>query len=215
MPKVGPTLKWVDTEVGAVEIDPQERGDGWVRGEILATGFSNLGMPFLRYRTGDVATLRMDPPESVSRGRPVIDAIDGRIEDYVVTPDGRRVGRMDHAFKNARALRELQIVQKTPEAILLRVVPAEAFNARARSEIEGELRSRLGHQIRIDFESRRYTGKEALQEALLFEQAALDGYRDLLEQVDGCGDVILEEFARQQVSVESEHVSELKMLLGE
>ena len=70
-------------------------------------------------------------------------------------------------------------------------------------------------KIRIDFESRRYTGKEALQEALLFEQAALDGYRALLEQVDGCGDVILEEFARQQVSVESEHVSELKMLLGE
>ena len=142
----------VDTEVGAVEIDPQERGDGWVRGEILATGFSNLGMPFLRYRTGDVATLRTDPPESVSQGRPVIEAIDGRVEDYVVTPDGRRVGRMDHAFKNARALRELQILQKTPESILLRVVPAEGFDARARGEIESSLRSRLGHQIRIDFE---------------------------------------------------------------
>ena len=59
---------------------------------------------------------------------------------------------MDHAFKNARALRELQILQKTPESILLRVVPADGFDSRARSEIESSLRSRLGHQIRIDFE---------------------------------------------------------------
>ncbi|MGE4620387.1 MAG: ferritin-like domain-containing protein [Planctomycetota bacterium] len=70
-------------------------------------------------------------------------------------------------------------------------------------------------KVKVEFEERRYSGKEALQEALLFEQAALDGYRDLLEQVDGGGDVILEEFARQQVAVESEHVAELKMLLEE
>ncbi|MEE2882281.1 MAG: ferritin-like domain-containing protein [Planctomycetota bacterium] len=70
-------------------------------------------------------------------------------------------------------------------------------------------------KIRVEFEEKRYSGKEALQEALLFEQAALDGYRDLLEHVDGGGDVILEEFARQQVSVESEHVAGLKMLLEE
>ena len=54
-----------------------------------------------------------------------------------------------------------------------------------------------------------------MQSALLFEQAALDGYREFLECVEGSGDVILEEFARQQVAIESEHVSELQMLLGE
>lgn len=70
-------------------------------------------------------------------------------------------------------------------------------------------------KIHVEFAQQRYSGREALQEALLFEQAALDGYRDLLERVDGGGDVILEEFARQQVSVESEHVAELKMLLEE
>ena len=51
--------------------------------------------------------------------------------------------------------------------------------------------------------------------ALLFEQAALDAYKEFLEVVEGSGDVVLEEFARQQVALESEHVSELQMLLGE
>ncbi|HIO65716.1 MAG: hypothetical protein DSY81_07705 [Bacillota bacterium] len=70
-------------------------------------------------------------------------------------------------------------------------------------------------RIQLNLDGRRYSGQQAIAEALLFEQAALDGYRDLLEQVDSSGDVVLEEFARQQVAVESEHVSQLQMLLVE
>lgn len=70
-------------------------------------------------------------------------------------------------------------------------------------------------KINLELTGGKCTGIEALQTALLFEQAALDAYKDFLEVVEGSGDVILEEFARQQVAVESEHVSELQMLLGE
>ena len=70
-------------------------------------------------------------------------------------------------------------------------------------------------RIQLDLDSRRYSGPQAIAEALIFEQAALDGYRDLLDHVDGSGDVVLEEFARQQVAVESEHVAQLQMLLVE
>lgn len=70
-------------------------------------------------------------------------------------------------------------------------------------------------RINLDLSGEKCTGVEALQMALVFEQAALDAYRDFLEAVEGSGDVILEEFARQQVAIESEHVSELQMLLGE
>ncbi len=70
-------------------------------------------------------------------------------------------------------------------------------------------------RINLDLSGEKCTGVEALQMALVFEQAALDAYRDFLETVEGSGDVILEEFARQQVAIESEHVSELQMLLGE
>ncbi len=70
-------------------------------------------------------------------------------------------------------------------------------------------------RIRVEVEGRRFTGQEAIAEALIFEKAALEGYRELLERIDGSGDVVLEEFARQQVAVESEHVSQLQMLLVE
>ena len=70
-------------------------------------------------------------------------------------------------------------------------------------------------KINLELTGEKCTGVEALQTALLFEQAALDAYKEFLEVVEGSGDVVLEEFARQQVALESEHVSKLRMLLGE
>jgi phenylacetate-CoA ligase len=81
-----------------------------------------------------------------------VEAIDGRIEDYVVTPDGRRVGRMDHAFKDTPELREAQILQHDRDSIRVLLVPIESFGKQARAVVEAELRSRLGHRIAIEFE---------------------------------------------------------------
>jgi bacterioferritin len=54
-------------------------------------------------------------------------------------------------------------------------------------------------------------GKQALENALTFEEAALDAYQDCLRRIEG--DIALEEFIRSQIVVESEHVAELKQLL--
>jgi len=142
----------VDTEFCVVEVDPQERGPGTVRGEILATGFANRAMPLLRYRTGDVATLRQGDTCPCGRSRPVLERIDGRIEDYVVTPDGRRIGRMDHVFKDALEVKEAQIVQPALDRIVVRLVPRPGFDAAARRALEQELRGRLGDGIAIEIE---------------------------------------------------------------
>ncbi len=53
---------------------------------------------------------------------------------------------------------------------------------------------------------------EALAEMLEVEQQALDAYKDLLPAVSG--DAGLEEFLRKQIAVETEHVQEIKTMLG-
>jgi phenylacetate-CoA ligase len=142
----------VDTEFCAVEIDAQEETEEWVRGEILATGFANRAMPFLRYRTGDVATLWKRAGCPCGRSRPVVERIDGRVEDYVVTPDGRRIGRMDHVFKDALEVKEAQIVQPAIDRLVIRLVPRPGFDATARRALEQALRERLGGAIALEFE---------------------------------------------------------------
>ena len=143
----------VDTEFCALEIDPHEEGDDWVRGEVIATGFANRAMPLLRYRTGDVATLRKRAGCECGRSRPVIEDLDGRIEDYVVTPDGRRVGRMDLVFRDALLVREAQILQSSPNAILVRIAPRPGYGPDAQLRVEREFRARLGPTIEIRFET--------------------------------------------------------------
>lgn len=53
--------------------------------------------------------------------------------------------------------------------------------------------------------------KDALNEALVFEQQALEAYRDMLPRV--AGDPGLEDFIRKQIATETEHVQEITMLL--
>ncbi len=67
--------------------------------------------------------------------------------------------------------------------------------------------------LKLSIPPERATGQEAIRTALAFEQAALDAYRELLDDIKGDDDVVLEEFLRAQVAVESEHVAELYSLL--
>ncbi len=53
--------------------------------------------------------------------------------------------------------------------------------------------------------------KGALADALIFEQQALDAYKDMLPRVEG--DPGLEDFIRKQIATEIEHVQEITMLL--
>jgi len=142
----------VDTEFCAVEIDPHEESEDWVRGEVIATGFANRAMPLLRYRTGDVATLSKRGQCSCGRARPLLAEIDGRLEDYVVTPDGRRIGRMDHLFKDTLEIEEAQIYQPALERIVVRIVPGADFDQEVERRLERDLRRRLGEAIAIRFE---------------------------------------------------------------
>lgn len=66
-------------------------------------------------------------------------------------------------------------------------------------------------RISIECPATPMSGREALATALTFEEAALDAYKDLLRKVEG--DVVIEEFVRSQIAIESQHVAELKELL--
>ena len=125
-------------EVGHVESE----GD-----ETVATGLLNADMPLIRYRLGD--RLRLGA-EGCPCGRtlPVLANVDGRDDDVVVTPDGRRVGRLDPIFKSDLPLHETQVIQETRARVRVLYVPADGW-----SEVHGEhllarLRDHLGE---LDF----------------------------------------------------------------
>lgn len=124
---------------------------------IVATNFHNFVMPLIRYQTDDLADLPGaappgDPACACGRSYRTVNRIIGRIEDVVVTPDGRHVGRLDAAFKYSPGIRMSQVVQDRTEEIRVRLVRASSFATSDVEILEHELRARLGPSIGISYE---------------------------------------------------------------
>lgn len=142
-------------ETGVVEVldgDDRPLAPGEV-GRLVATGLLNRAMPLVRYETGDLGALA--PPDrrcACGRTLPILDRLEGRSDDVVVTPNGRRIGRLDPVFKGDLPIREAQVEQTAPDRVVLRVVPAEGYTHESRERLGRALAERLGGAVRIEIE---------------------------------------------------------------
>lgn len=139
----------VDMEFCLVEVEVEEESEEWERGPLLVTGFANEGTPLIRYRVGDVGTRAKRPCPCGRPGESFLE-IDGRIEDYVMTPDGRLVGRLDHIFKEQLDVAEAQVLQETRDALEVLVVRHPSYDEASERRLLAEFRSRLGEAMRYD-----------------------------------------------------------------
>jgi phenylacetate-CoA ligase len=120
-------------------------------GTMIVTGLNNRAMPLIRYRVGDRALAKAGNCPC-GCAFPLIERIDGRVEDYVRTPDGRLVGRLDHLLKDVRHVREAQIVQTKLDEIVVRVVRLDGYSDAEEKIVRAEARQRLGDSVRVRFE---------------------------------------------------------------
>lgn len=139
----------VHPEYGIVEVlvDGRPAAPGEL-GEIVATGFVNEVMPFIRYATGDLAVLS-DSDCPCGRTFPVLERIEGRQDDCIVTPEGRRVGRLDPIFKAVSGIHEARIIQDEVDHIRVEVVPRPVVTDTERAALLDELGRRVGPSMRI------------------------------------------------------------------
>jgi phenylacetate-CoA ligase len=117
-------------------------------GKLVATTLGNLAMPLIRYVVGDVIA----PSEGIcacGRQGPRVQSIEGRVEDYVVGAEGQLFGRLDHIFKDSKAVAEAQIVQEEPGAITIRLVKRPEYADADTEQLLAAANFRLGKQFRI------------------------------------------------------------------
>lgn len=140
----------VNPEFGIVEVlrngEPARAGES---GELVATGFINPVMPLIRYVTGDSA-IQGGEPCRCGRAFPTLLAIEGRRDDVLITPDGRRIGRLDPIFKAVSSLHETRIVQDTTDHVRVEMVLQAALAPGEEASLRRELGNRLGPSMRVD-----------------------------------------------------------------
>ena len=140
-------------EFGIVEVlhEGKPVGPGEA-GEMVATGFINPVMPLIRYATGDQAVRGGSNACPCGRAFPVIERIVGRLDDLIVTPEGRRVGRLDPIFKAVAGLHETRIVQDRLDHVRVEVVTSGGglLPEQQRQTLHHELATRLGPLMTIE-----------------------------------------------------------------
>ena len=137
-------------QYGITEFDPQTK-------EIIATGFINTVNPFIRYKMTDVAlNPRFEPCQECSRNYyPIFDSIEGRLEDFIVSPEGTLIAPaiITHPFKDLKTIKNTQIIQKSIEKIILRIVSLENTNKDLLNKeiqfLSQELKKIIGEKIKI------------------------------------------------------------------
>lgn len=146
-------------EFSAMEIldgDDRPVPEGGV-GEITATSFFNYSMPFIRYKTGDLARLSEDSCDC-GTGHLSVRQLLGRQDDALFDTKGRLVSPRrlligsSASFAELTGLHQAQIVQDSISCVdVYLVVPDRSNLVSIRAEIGSSIRKRLGEDMNIRF----------------------------------------------------------------
>jgi len=140
----------IHPEYGNVEII-NENGEAVKPGEIgtiVCTGFVNYAMPLIRYKIGDTA-MKGDDQCDCGRNFPTIEKIYGRDDDFILTPEGRKVGRLDPIFKGLTSIKRAQIIQTKLDEIEIRLIPCESYTDKDGDLLVKETSKRVGNLMKI------------------------------------------------------------------
>jgi phenylacetate-CoA ligase len=119
-------------------------------GAVLVTDLSNYGMPFIRFKIGDLAS----PCQEVckcGRGLPIMSPVIGRDTDIVVTPDGNYLVAyfFGHIFESMMSVNKFQVVQQVKEEIEVRIVKNNTFSDQDSEHIRAAIREGAGEKLKI------------------------------------------------------------------
>lgn len=112
-------------------------------GEMVATGLLNDAMPLIRYRLGDYAAFAELQDCPCGNPQPIIMNLEGRVDDYLITPDGRKIGRLA-AFRRSPNIHSAQLVQDSFAHAFLLVRPGRNYSSKDALAVRDDIVSRVG-----------------------------------------------------------------------
>ena len=126
-------------------------------GEIVGTGLYNFSMPFIRYRVGDVGKFTEEKC-GCGRGLPIIQSLEGRVSDIVVTPGGKLFPGITLESIWRYRIRPytpnvdyVHIIQESKDRLVIEMVKREDYSDEETRIIVRELKKLLGSEIHVEF----------------------------------------------------------------
>lgn len=122
-------------------------------GEIVVTHLASFGMPFIRYKVGDLAVNSTETC-SCGRGLPLMKLIQGRTRDLIITPEGKTIhgSLVSRSISEIEGIKEYKIIQKSMKELLIMIVKSPNFKSDSLIKFERKMQEFLSKEIKINFE---------------------------------------------------------------
>lgn len=124
-------------------------------GAIVVTDLTNYGMAIIRYKIGDVGVPSAKTSCPCGCNYPILESLEGRVADYVVTPDGSYISGISLTENFAMQLpgiKQLQIVQEALDQLVFRIVKGEQFSDQTLQDLDRLAKQRFGNQMQYQLE---------------------------------------------------------------
>jgi phenylacetate-CoA ligase len=123
-------------------------------GSVVVTDLTNRAMPLLRYQVGDVACWSARPCPC-GRGLPLLERVEGREADYVVTPSGELISGIsltDHLAVHIPGVAQVQIIQEEVSRLVFRIVRGPDFGPASLHRLRSLVVERFGPGVEFSCE---------------------------------------------------------------
>jgi phenylacetate-CoA ligase len=123
-------------------------------GKLLVTDLTNRAMPLIRYQIGDVV-VGSGRACRCGRGLPMIERVEGREADYVLTPAGSLISGIsltENFALHIPGTAQVQIVQESLHFLRIRLVADDDFGDDSRRKIAELVGNTFGPGVRFEVE---------------------------------------------------------------
>jgi phenylacetate-CoA ligase len=134
-------------------------------GEIVVTDLYSEEAPFIRYATGDIGAVsaRQCP---CGRAYPLLERIEGRSNDSIVSPDGRVINALAlvYPLREVEGIEQFRITQKLLDTFHVQIMRNQHFRRESEDRIRNAWIQLLRSPLQVSFEyvsgfSRQRSGK--------------------------------------------------------
>jgi phenylacetate-CoA ligase len=149
------------------EVDPGDVG------MLIGTSFWNDATPFIRYQTADFVKTGRFGCDKCGRQFQLLEAIDGRARDILISRNGRRIpafGAANMDVEVIRNIKQFQFYQKNPGKVFFRVLRKDTYTEDDTAKIQHALRKNLGDDMEVEITFPKTIQKSSGGKAVCFDR---------------------------------------------
>ncbi len=123
-------------------------------GDVIVTDLLNYGMPFIRYKIGDMGS-PIDMTCPCGRGLPLMDMVSGRVTDFIITPDKKLISGVaiaTYVITNISGIKQIQFIQDTKEQVKIKLAKNNEFSEETLNKLNSNIIRFLGDKIKTEIE---------------------------------------------------------------